>query len=60
LDETISIVQKLKEEHAKALPKYRYAVCTVTTLKEAVNPIILKLSQEEDNTGMADIEPFYC
>lgn len=56
---TVGVIGQLKEEHAEALRTYRYSICPVPTLKELINPIILKLTQEEDSVGMANLGPFY-
>ncbi|RCH82648.1 hypothetical protein CU097_005701 [Rhizopus azygosporus] len=56
---TDKVIEDLKEEHVKALQKYRYSSCPVPTLKELINPIILKLTQEKDSVGMVHLGPFY-
>ncbi|RCH89683.1 hypothetical protein CU097_006813 [Rhizopus azygosporus] len=52
----IKVIEELKGEHMR----YRCSNCPVPTLKELINPIILKLTQEEDCIGMAHLSPFYC
>ncbi|KAI8098265.1 uncharacterized protein B0P05DRAFT_460173, partial [Gilbertella persicaria] len=59
LKEALNTVAALKEEHFKEMPKWRYSPCPAPTLNMLINPVILKLVQEEDSTGMVDMGPFY-
>ncbi|KAI8069787.1 uncharacterized protein B0P05DRAFT_474670, partial [Gilbertella persicaria] len=49
----------LKDQHAKTKAGHRYLDRPGANLSDLVNPIILKLIKEEDNLGMAHLEPIY-
>lgn len=41
------------------MAKYRYSSDIPVLLYDIINPIILKLTKEEDSIGMAELGPFY-
>ncbi|ORE07688.1 hypothetical protein BCV72DRAFT_241093 [Rhizopus microsporus var. microsporus] len=49
----------LKEEHDNIKRNYRYSSKRPVLLSEIINPIILKLTQEEDSLGMSKLGPIY-
>lgn len=55
-----SCVLQLKSEHEEALKECRFrATKPSPTLKSVVRLFILKLTEEEDKAGMAELGPFY-
>ncbi|KAG1146144.1 hypothetical protein G6F37_000905 [Rhizopus arrhizus] len=60
LSNTASCVLQLKAEHEEVLRQCRFrATKPSPTLKSIVKPSILKLTEEEDKSGMAELGPFY-
>ncbi|KAG1133324.1 hypothetical protein G6F37_013304 [Rhizopus arrhizus] len=59
VEEAVDNIVALREEHNIEKSKYRYSSDTPVLLCDIVNPIILKLTKEEDSTGMAELGPFY-
>ncbi|KAG0841740.1 hypothetical protein G6F17_013692 [Rhizopus arrhizus] len=60
LSSTARCVLQLKSEHEEAIKECRFrATKPSSTLKAMVKPSILKLTEEEDKTGMAELGPFY-
>ncbi|KAG1489126.1 hypothetical protein G6F48_011629 [Rhizopus delemar] len=61
LAESVLNFSQLKKEHTEYLVKNRFSGATPsTTLSTIVNPSILKLTEEDDKTGMHSLGPFYC
>ncbi|KAG1038176.1 hypothetical protein G6F43_012732 [Rhizopus delemar] len=61
LAESVLNFAQLKKEHTEYLVKNRFSGATPsTTLSTIVNPSILKLTEEDDKTGMHSLGPFYC
>ncbi|ORE07935.1 hypothetical protein BCV72DRAFT_181519, partial [Rhizopus microsporus var. microsporus] len=59
LKKTVSTIVILKKEYLREIPKWHYIYSPFLTLSKLVIPLILKLVREKDNTGMADMGPFY-
>lgn len=60
LKETSRMVMELKKEHDSTLMKnmFQSSSC-LSSLSLIVNPSILRLTEEEDKSGMVDLGPFF-
>lgn len=58
LEETISGMNTLKDEHKSMLKKCRFLSVSVDNLSTLVNPSIIKLKEEDDRKGMHKLGPF--
>ncbi|KAG1449113.1 hypothetical protein G6F46_001409 [Rhizopus delemar] len=59
VQEAVDNIVALREEHNIKMAKYRYSSDIPVLLYDIINPIILKLTKEEDSIGMAELGPFY-
>ncbi|PHZ12770.1 uncharacterized protein RHIMIDRAFT_136848 [Rhizopus microsporus ATCC 52813] len=59
IEESVRNIVVLKEEHDNIKRNYRYSSKRPVLLSEIINPIILKLTQEEDSLGMSKLGPIY-
>ncbi|OBZ82243.1 hypothetical protein A0J61_09710 [Choanephora cucurbitarum] len=60
LEKTVTCISTLKLEHEEQLKKNMFRpTSSITSLKQIVNPSILKLIEEDDKIGMAELGPFY-
>ncbi|ORE05710.1 hypothetical protein BCV72DRAFT_330217, partial [Rhizopus microsporus var. microsporus] len=59
LNESMKNIMALKEEHNTEKTKYRYSSVKPNRLSNIINPIILKLTKEEDYSKMSTLGPCY-
>jgi hypothetical protein len=59
LEETIENIAVLINEHQAISAEYRYSTHTSPQLNDIVDPIILKLTKEDDSNGMNSLGPIY-
>ncbi|KAI8387521.1 hypothetical protein BD560DRAFT_320769, partial [Blakeslea trispora] len=60
LRESIQNISQLKKEHARFLYSNRFSSdCSSSSLASIVDPSILKLTEEDDKTGMHLLGPFF-
>ncbi|KAF1798589.1 hypothetical protein FB192DRAFT_1392267 [Mucor lusitanicus] len=57
--ETTKQIMMLRDEHSEELRKHRFSPSPSTNLADQINPSILKLTEEDDKTGLHKIGPFY-
>ncbi|KAG1446285.1 hypothetical protein G6F46_011926 [Rhizopus delemar] len=59
LKETVDEILQLKKEHNETLIKRRFDDSPFSSLSSLVNPSILRLTEEEDKSGMSLLGPFF-
>lgn len=59
MEKSVTDISALKNEHNKETVKYMYADESPTLLSDIINPIILKLTKEDDHRDMANLGPIY-
>ncbi|KAI7905809.1 uncharacterized protein BX663DRAFT_500982 [Cokeromyces recurvatus] len=59
LEQAVKNIIDIKKEHQENSSKFRYNPESYTQLSSIVNPVIVKLTKEEDSTGMGDLGPMY-
>ncbi|KAG2236914.1 hypothetical protein INT48_001983, partial [Thamnidium elegans] len=59
LEQSVVNMACLKEEHQNVLKKNRHNLEKLPKLNNIVNPIILKLTKNEDSNGMSSLGPIY-
>ncbi|KAG1443354.1 hypothetical protein G6F56_010698 [Rhizopus delemar] len=59
LNESMKNIMALKKEHNSEKTKYRYSSVKPNSLSNVINPIILKLTKEEDYSEMSTLGPCY-
>ncbi|KAI8097849.1 uncharacterized protein B0P05DRAFT_601512 [Gilbertella persicaria] len=59
VEESVSSIASLIEEHSTTKAKYRYSNERPVLLNEVISPIILKLTKEDDVHGMLNLGPVY-
>ncbi|CAO3679486.1 unnamed protein product [Rhizopus stolonifer] len=59
LVQAVNNIAEIKNEHQEFSSKYRYNPETNTHLTSIINHVILKLTKEEDATGMGNLGPIY-
>ncbi|EIE88676.1 hypothetical protein RO3G_13387 [Rhizopus delemar RA 99-880] len=59
LEQAVNHLIDVKKEHQGNISKYRYNPEQFTQLSSIVNPVIMKLTKEEDGAGMGNLGPIY-
>ncbi|ORE06087.1 hypothetical protein BCV72DRAFT_208090, partial [Rhizopus microsporus var. microsporus] len=59
LDQSVEDILSVREEHLENAANCRYAKEKPASLRESIDPIIMKLTYEEDSSGMCDLGPIY-
>ncbi|KAG1054981.1 hypothetical protein G6F43_003029 [Rhizopus delemar] len=59
LEQAVNHLIEVKNEHQGNISKYRYNPEQFTQLSKIVNPVIMKLTKEEDGAGMGYLGPIY-
>ncbi|KAI9478737.1 MAG: hypothetical protein EXX96DRAFT_482828 [Benjaminiella poitrasii] len=59
LNEAVKNVESLREEHLCALRKNKFQLSKLTNLNSFVNPVIMKLTQQQDILGIGSLGPMY-
>jgi hypothetical protein len=59
LEKAVEDIIEVKKDHQINSAKYRYNPQECTQLSAIVNPIILKLTKEDDSEGMGKLGPMY-
>ncbi|KAG1139547.1 hypothetical protein G6F37_005795 [Rhizopus arrhizus] len=59
LEQAVKNIIDVKNEHQANCSKFRYNTENYTQLSSIINPIIIKLTKEEDSAGMGNLGPLY-
>ena len=59
MEQAVNNIAECKNEHQEISSKYRYNPEMTTHLGSIINPVILKLTKEEDSVGMGNLGPIY-
>ncbi|KAL9542953.1 hypothetical protein MBANPS3_008347 [Mucor bainieri] len=59
VEESVGNIMELKQQHDANSIEHQFSVDEQQSLSDIVNPIILKLTKEDDHHGMAGLGPVY-
>ncbi|KAG1141016.1 hypothetical protein G6F37_005338 [Rhizopus arrhizus] len=59
IEKSVESIVTLKQDHSQNKAKCRYSSAAPALLSDIVNPIILKLTKEEDSSGIIKLGPLY-
>ncbi|KAI9485358.1 MAG: hypothetical protein EXX96DRAFT_624831 [Benjaminiella poitrasii] len=59
VEQAVNNIAEVNNKHQKISSKYRYNPEMTINLRSIINPVILKLTKEEDSVGMGNLGPIY-
>lgn len=59
LEKAIKSIDKIRREHEEVTSKHRYNPELIPHLGDIINPVLLKLTKEDDAVGMGKLGPIY-